>query len=281
MPLFETAALALLLGITEFLPVPASAHLALASQLLGWDKLPAGLLFSVHVGLLLAVVSYYLADLVKIFFYFIDSLAKRKAGPVAKIAYCLLLASLPAAAFWFFLGGIANELMHSIKVIAWATLGYGVLLGVSSYVNRHLVWRNILNIEGERHDSLRHVTFAQAILIGCAQVLAFVPGTSRCGITLTAGLFLGLRPEAAARFSYLLSIPALVMLSILEGGQMLEDPALSGDWPKLIACGAISLFAGLACIHLFMKYISKPGIAFFVAYRCALGVLLLFVSGAF
>lgn len=281
MPLFETAALALLLGLTEFLPVPASAHLALASQLLGWDKLPAGLLFSVHVGLLLAVVSYYLADLVKIFFYFIDSLAKRKVGPVAKIAYCLLLASLPAAAFWFFLGGIAHELMHSIKVIACATLGYGVLLGVSSYVNRHLVWRNILNIEGERHDSLRHVTFAQALVIGCAQVLAFVPGTSRCGITLTAGLFLGLRPEAAARFSYLLAIPVLLVLSFLEGGQMLDEPALSGDWPKFIAFGAISLFAGLACIHLFMKYISKPGIAFFVAYRCALGVLLLFVSGAF
>jgi undecaprenyl-diphosphatase len=277
MPLFETAAFAVLLGIVEFRPVPASAHLELLSGFLKWQSPPLGLLFAIHVGALVAVVCYYLADIVKITGYMVEAVAKKRLGPVAKVGVGILLASLPLAAAWAICGERAFGLVHSIKVIAWACIGFGLLLWISSYVNRHLVWRNILNIEGERHDSLRHVSFQQALIVGFAQIAALLPGTSRSGIVMTSGLFLGIRPEAAARFSFMLGIPVIAGLAIYEWMQIgTVAGAVQIAWPDLLFAAVLSFGASLASIHLFLKYVSKAGMGLFATYRIAFGACLLF-----
>lgn len=276
MTLTHVTVLALIQGLTEFLPVSSSAHLILPSQLLGWPDQGLGFDVAVHVGTLLAVICYYLADLVKITAYTIESMVTRRMGPVAKIGFCLILATIPAAVFGFAFEQQISTIARSVQVIAWTTIGYGILLGVSSYVNRHLVWRNILSIEGERADSLRHLTFQQALIIGFAQALSIVPGTSRSGITLTAGLFLGMRPEAAARFSFLLSIPVIIASATLEGIKLVKHPELMGcDWTDMLLGAAIAFFTALLVIHFFLKFIAKSGMAVFVVYRVLLGAALL------
>ncbi len=276
MTLTHVTVLALIQGLTEFLPVSSSAHLILPSKLLGWPDQGLGFDVAVHVGTLLAVICYYLADLVKITAYTIESMVTRRMGPVAKIGFCLILATIPAAVFGFAFEQQISTIARSVELIAWTTIGYGILLGISSYVNRHLVWRNILAIEGERADSLRHLSFQQALIIGFAQALSIVPGTSRSGITLTAGLFLGMRPEAAARFSFLLSIPVIIASATLEGIKLIEHPELMGcAWTDMLLGAAIAFFTALLVIHFFVKFIAKSGMAVFVVYRVLLGAALL------
>lgn len=276
MSIIMITVLALVQGLTEFLPVSSSAHLILPAQILGWPDQGLGFDVAVHVGTLLAVICYYLPDLVKITGFTLDSIASRKMTPVARIGWCIVLATIPCCVAGFFLEGYISTLARSIEIIAYTTIGYGILLGLSSYVNRHLVWRNILNIEGQRPDSLRKLTFQQALIIGCAQALALVPGTSRSGITLTAGLFLGLRPEAAARFSFLLSIPIIMASAVLEGIKLYQHPELSGaTWSDMLIGGVLSFVVAVAVIHWFLKFVGKSGMALFVFYRVALGITLL------
>ena len=276
MTILQITVLALIQGLTEFLPVSSSAHLILPSQLLNWPDQGLAFDVAVHLGPLLAVVVYYLSDLVKITVFTVNSVIERRMTPVARIGWCLIIATIPAAVCGFFFEKYVSSTLRSVEVIAWATIGFGLLLGVSSYVNRHLVWRNINNIEGQRSDSLRRITVSQALLIGCAQALALIPGTSRSGITLTAGLFSGMRPEAAARFSFLLSIPIIAASGCLEGYKLWEDPAQAwSQWPDLLIGAVISFAVAIAVIHWFMKYISKSGMTVFVLYRLILGTSLL------
>lgn len=276
MTILQVTVLALIQGLTEFLPVSSSAHLILPSQLLNWPDQGLAFDVAVHLGTLLAVICYYLSDLVKISVYTVNSVIERKMTPVARIGWCMIIATVPTAICGFFFESYISTVLRSVEVIAWATIGFGLLLGISSYVNRHLVWRNINNIEGQRSDSLRHLTFSQALLIGCAQTLALIPGTSRSGITLTAGLFSGMRPEAAARFSFLLSIPVIAASGCLEGYKLFKHPELAmSTWPDLLIGAVISFAVAIAVIHWFMKYISKSGMKLFVFYRLALGITLL------
>lgn len=278
MTMLQVTVLAIIQGLTEFLPVSSSAHLILPYQLLGWPDQGLAFDVAVHVGTLLAVICYYLADLVKIGTYTIESILTGRVSPVGRVGFCLIIASIPVGIAGFFLEDFVSTAARSIELIAYTTIAYGLLLGLASYVNRHLLWRNILNMEGERPDTLRHVNYQQAIIIGLAQALAIIPGTSRSGITMTAGLFLGLRPEAAARFSFLLSIPVILASGCLEGYKFFttDDPNVTFGIQMLLG-GAIAFFVSMAVIHLFMKFIAKSGMGIFVIYRVLLGALLLWI----
>lgn len=276
MPLTHIVVLALIQGITEFLPVSSSAHLILPSQLLCWEDQGLHFDVAVHIGTLLAVIFYYLSDLVKITTYTIESVVKRRNTPVSLIGWYIVIATIPAGLCGILFESYVSSVARSIEVIAYTTIGFGLLLGLASYCNRKLCWRTIASIQGERADSLRHMTFQQAVIIGFAQALALIPGTSRSGITLTAGLFLGLRPEAAARFSFLLSIPIILASGLLEGIKLLDSPV--GADPIEMLMGAVIAFVTAICvIHLFMKYISKSGMGIFVLYRIVLGCFLLYM----
>ena len=278
MSLLHVFILALIQGLTEFLPVSSSAHLIFPSHLLGREDQGLSFDVAVHVGTLLAVVLYYLADIVKISTFTIEAVVKRKVSPIAKIGFCVIIGTLPVV----IVGGlfektISTVIRDSIDVIAYATIGFGLLLGLASYVNRRIVWRNIDNVQGARADSLRGLTYVQALVIGFAQAIAIIPGTSRSGITMTAGLFLGLKAEAAARFSFLLSIPVILASGLFEILKLYKQETLELQWVNLILGGFISFAVALVVIHLFLKFIAKSGMAVFVIYRVLLGAILLWM----
>ena len=132
-------------------------------------------------------------------------------------------------------------------------------------------------MQGARADSLRGLTYVQALVIGFAQAIAIIPGTSRSGITMTAGLFLGLKAEAAARFSFLLSIPVILASGLFEILKLYKQETLELQWVNLILGGFISFAVALVVIHLFLKFIAKSGMAVFVIYRVLLGAILLWM----
>lgn len=279
MTLLQVVVLALIQGLTEFLPVSSSAHLIFPSKLLGWNDQGLAFDVAVHVGTLLAVVCYYLSDLVKISTYTIEACIRRRQTPISKVGFCLIIATIPVCISGLLFEEQISSWARSLEIIAWATIGYGLLLGLASYLNRHFIWPNIINNEGGRADSLRGLSYVQAIIIGLSQALAIIPGTSRSGITLTAGLFLGLRPEAAARFSFLLSIPVILASATFEGIKLYKHPELfeQADYLSMSLGILLSFFTALIVIHLFMKFIAKSGMALFVIYRLLLGAALLWL----
>lgn len=276
MPITHIVVLALLQGITEFLPVSSSAHLIFPSQLLGWEDQGLAFDVAVHVGTLLAVIFYYMSDLVQISTHTIESVIKRRQTPLSRIGWYIIIATIPAGFAGLLLEGYVSTVARNIHIIAYTTIGFGILLGIASYLNRKINWRTIVNIQGQRADSLRHMTLNQAIIIGFAQALALIPGTSRSGITLTAGLFLGLRPEAAARFSFLLSIPIILASGSLEGYKLITDQTVGANPIEMLIGGIIAFVTAIIVINLFMKFISKSGMAVFVIYRILLGSTLLY-----
>ncbi len=278
MTLLHVFVLAIIQGLTEFLPVSSSAHLIFPSNLLGWPDQGIAFDVAVHIGTLLAVVLYYFADLVKIGSYTIESCITRRITPVSKIGFCVIIATLPVCVIGaLFEGYISSELRESIDIIAYSTIGFGLLLGLASTVNKNLVWHKIENIEGIRSDSLRNMSYLQATVIGFAQSVAVFPGVSRSGITLTAGLFLGMKPEAAARFSFLLSIPVIMASGLFEVLKLIKAESLDVQWVNLILGALISFIVAILVIHLFLKYIAKSGMAIFVIYRVLLGLVLLYL----
>lgn len=279
MTLTHILALALIQGLTEFLPVSSSAHLILPSQLLGWPDQGLGFDVAVHVGTLAAVCIYYFRDLLKIAAGVISACLGRGMGVPAKVGFCMVIATIPAALAGMLLEADISTMVRSIRVIAWTTILYGLLLGLASLLNRRAL-RTDPKAEGERPDSLKALTWTRAVIIGLAQALALVPGTSRSGITLTAGLLLGMRPQSAARFSFLLSVPVILASAVLEGHKLIANPELSGASFGDMALGAsISFVSAILVIHFFMKFIARSGMALFVIYRLALGAALLFFLG--
>ena len=275
MTMLQIVVLAVIQGLTEFLPVSSSAHLIFPGQLLGWPDQGLAFDVAVHVGTLFAVIFYYLADLIKITTFTLESMVTRRQTPMSHIGWCLTIATIPVIVAGFMLEDHIATVARSIEVIAYTTIGYGILLGLASAVNRKMVWRTISNVQGERSDTLRHLTMQQAFVIGMAQMLALVPGTSRSGITLTAGLFMGMRPEAAARFSFLLSIPVILGSGILEGTKLYEEGIGGASMMQMFIGAVISFLVAILVIHFFMIFIAKSGMAVFVIYRILLGSLLL------
>ena len=256
MPITHIVVLALLQGLTEFLPVSSSAHLIFPSQLLGWEDQGLAFDVAVHLGTLLAVIIYYMSDLVQIGTHTIESAIKRKQTPLSRIGWFIIIATIPAAAAGLLLEPYIATVARSIHVIAYTTIGFGILLGIASYINRKINWSTIVNIQGRRSDSLRGMTIHQAIIIGFAQALALVPGTSRSGITLT--------------------IPIILASALLEGIKLFNNETIGANPIEMLIGGVISFVTSIIVISLFMRYISKSGMAVFVVYRVLLGVALLY-----
>jgi undecaprenyl-diphosphatase len=263
MPLIQILVLALIRGLTEFLPVSSSAHLILGSKALGWPD--QGLVFDVatHLGTLVAVFIYFRRELM--------DMAKAWLGPVTSesdrqhraMAVYLALASIPA----LFAGALAHDLvefyLRDIRIIAWTTIGFGLLL-----------W--IADARGAREVKLEQINLRSALLIGLAQALALIPGTSRSGITITAGRFLGLTPDAAARFSFLLAIPIIGAAGSYGALRVIMGDA-NIDWTAFVLAMAFSAAAGWVCIAAFLALLKRVGLMPFVIYRLVLGLVLLWI----
>ena len=251
------ALLAVIQGVTEFLPVSSSAHLILPAQLLGWPD--QGLLFdvAVHAGTLCAVMFYFRHTLASL----IASLAPG-AGAHRSELWALTIATVPVLVAGLVLKDVIATEARSIGVITAATLGFGVLLGIADRVS---------NRAGAARDK---VSYRDALLIGMAQVFALIPGTSRSGVTITAALFLGYHPAAASRFSFLLSMPVIagaLLVMLLSW----ETPAGSASAEVILGAFVIAAVFAYATIKSFMYLLQRVGLMPFVFYRLILGMLLL------
>lgn len=247
--------LALVQGLTEFLPVSSSAHLILAGDALGAGQ---DLAFDVaaHLGTLVAVVVYFRRELAG----FAAAALRGGAPRERRLAGLIALATLPAAAAGFaFHDQIAVEL-RSARLIAATTVGFGVLLWVSD------------RFRSESRDEYA-LAWRGALGVGMAQALALVPGVSRSGITMTAALFLGLSRQAAARFSFLLAIPVLALAGAYEAWQVAgQETAIR--WREFWLAALFAGISGYAVIGLFLRWIERVGMTPFVLYRLVLGCVL-------
>lgn len=260
--LYQAVLLALLQGFTEFLPISSSAHLVIPSLLLDWPDQGLAFDVAVHVGTLAAVLLYYRNDLLQMARAWFGSFGS--AGPTqdSRLVWYLLWATIPAGLVGLFGGDFIEANLRSLPVIATTTLVFGLLLGMSQ---RHA------NRAG--HSAGEALTLPIALAIGFAQALAPIPGVSRSGITITAGLYLGLSRQAAARFSFLLSIPIIASAGALHLAELIGG-AQPVDWRAIIVGTIVSGVTAYLCIAAFLKLLDRVGLMPFVYYRIALAVLL-------
>lgn len=256
--------LALVQGLTEFLPISSSAHLILPSQLLAWPDQGLAFDVAVHLGSLLAVVGYFRRDVWAMLTAWLASLARKPhASADSRLAWWVIFGTIPAGLAGLLLEDFIEQHLRSMLVIAVATIVFGALLWWSdrrSGANRELSqlnWRSVL-------------------IIGVAQAVALIPGTSRSGITMTAALALGFQKSQAARFSFLLSIPLIAAAALLKGLELAQS-ALPVYWGEILAGLLLSGVSAYLCIALFLKWIERVGFLPFVLYRFALGAVLLAV----
>ncbi len=253
--------LAIVQGLTEFLPISSSAHLVLLPQVLNWPD--QGLVFdaAVHIGSLIAVVFYFRVEVKRMLKSWTCSLMGGKADRDSLLAWWVIIGTLPAVVFGFLLQGPIEEKLRTPWVVALASIGFGLLLWYA-------------DASGRRTRNEFELNLKDVLLIGWFQVLALIPGVSRSGITITLALFLGLTREAAARFSFLLAMPVIFASGVLQTARMFTEVSPIGWLDLLLGVLLSALSAGL-CIHYFLRLIDRIGMFPFVIYRVLLGVTII------
>jgi undecaprenyl-diphosphatase len=255
--------LGLIQGVTEFLPISSSAHLILLPRLLGWPDQGLAFDVAVHVGTLLAVLWHFRDRLWPLVLDTLQSLLRRRPVGESALGWAIIIATLPLVAGALILADAAETVLRGPLVIAWATIGFGLLLGWAAR-------------RGQHHRDEHSIGPGAALVIGAAQVLAIIPGTSRSGITMTAGLWLGLAPAAAARFSFLLSIPAIALAGGWKGWQLLGTD-VDVEWSLFLLGTFVAGVSAYACIRTFLALVERIGMVPFVLYRLLLGAVLLWL----
>ncbi len=253
--------LAVVQGLTEFLPISSSAHLVLMPKLFGWPD--QGLVFdvAVHIGSLIAVVFYFRVEVRRMLIAWTGSLLGKPADRDSLLAWWVIIGTLPAMVVGYFLHATIETHLRAAWVVAAASIGFGLLLWLSDSV-------------GTRRRTEFELRLRDVLIIGCCQVLALIPGTSRSGITITMGLFLGLTRQAAARFSFLLAMPVILASGGFQTIQLITE---SGpiSWINLLSGVILSAISAGLCIHFFLRLVERLGMLPFVIYRVLLGILIL------
>ncbi len=274
MTIVQAIVLGIIQGLTEFLPVSSSGHLVFIPHLFGWTD--QGLAFDVvmHVGTLVAVVVYFRDRLWGIVKSFVgrghsESISvplKREEGSInnRKLGWLLLLTIIPAGIVGLFFGDAIEANLRLPVVIGVGLIFWGVVLWIADYLSR-------------KHGStkaLKHVGWKEAVFIGCMQAIALIPGTSRSGITMTAGLFSGLSKKTAAEFSFLMSVP-IIMIAGFVGILDMASASESVAFVPLTAGFISSMLSGFVAIWGLMKILQKWSFMPFVVYRIVVGMLIL------
>lgn len=260
---YQIFLLAIVQGITEFLPISSSAHLILPSQLLGWPDQGQAFDVAVHVGSLGAVMAYFRKDLLQMTKGSLQGVATKRWNSDLSMVWNVVIGVLPAVFFGFVYGGWIETNLRSGYIIACTTIVFGIALFLAD--------RRTSYLYGEKDLNWRH-----ALIIGFAQALALIPGTSRSGITITAALFLGYDRESSARYSFLLSIPIIAGAGLLKTIDLIQSPA-AVDWTAIWLGTIVAFVSAYACIHWFLLLLNRIGMTPFVIYRLFLGVILLLV----
>jgi len=259
--------LALVQGITEFLPISSSAHLILAPKLFGFADQGMAFDVAIHVGSLLAVIGYFRNELNQIIRDFFASLGRpENSTEHSKMGWMIIIATIPIIFTGLFFKSFIELHMRTAMMIAIPTIIFGLLL----------YWSDL---KGRKEREASSVAWKDALIIGLFQSIAIFPGTSRSGITMTAGLMLGLTRKAASKFSFLLSIPTIIMSGIYVTYRLVSSSEQI-IWSDLLFGATLSFASAYLCIHLFLSFIERCGMLPFVVYRLILGVVLLFIAVA-
>lgn len=258
MSIWQAVILGLVQGLGEFLPVSSSAHLVLVPWLFGWRDY--GLTFDValHLGTLVAVLIYFWKDWMRL----ISGAIKGSGNSEGRLFWYLVLACVPGAVFGFLLEHKAETSFRSPVLVALMLIIMGVFL----------LWADA---RGAKRVSMNRMGGWRSLVIGFSQALAIIPGVSRSGVTMTAGLFSGLTREAAARFSFLLSAPIILGAGLVKIPDLLHQPG-SIDLPFIVGI-VVSALSGLVAIGFLLRYIETRDFRPFAWYRFALGFLVLVV----
>lgn len=263
MDLTQALILAIVQGLTEFLPISSSGHLVLMPVLFGWEDQGLAFDVAVHLGTLAAVLFYFRRDLWPMTRDALGTLRGGRRTRESDLAWWVLIGTVPAVICGLLFADAIGTLLRSPLVIAWTMAGFGLLLWLSDRFGRR-----------ERDES--QLGWRDALIIGLAQAVSLIPGTSRSGITITAALFLGLDRQAAARFSFLLSIPIIVAATCYELLKLLREP-VQADWLALglgaVTAGAVAYLT----IRGFIALLGRMGMGPFVVYRLCLAAVLFWV----
>ena len=255
--------LAIVQGITEFLPISSSGHLILAPHIFGFADQGLAVDVAVHLGSLLAVMLFFRQDIATLWLAWWRSVWHQQSSGESRLAWSIILATVPVMICgWLLKDWIASDL-RAPWIIATTTLVFGLLLAWADH-------------RGTRQRTLSELSLRDAGWIGLAQVLALIPGTSRSGITMTAGLWLGLSRQEAARFSFLLSIPTILAASVLITADLAQSSAPVA-WAELGITLILSAITAYLCIHFFLRFIERIGMWPFVIYRILLAGLIFVV----
>lgn len=272
MSLLEAVVLGLLQGLTEFLPVSSTAHLRIAPELAGWPDPGAAFTAITQLGTLVAVLAYFRRDLWRIARTWAASLARPELrGELdARMGWYVIVATVPIAVFGAVFDDQVEGGARDLRLVAWSLIGFGLVLLAADRL-------------GSKRRGIERITTRDGILVGLAQALALVPGVSRAGATITAGLFLGLDRPAAARFSFLLSVPAVALAGLYEL-RVLRDAGSHGGLDPVGTGVAtlVALMSGYAAIAYFLRFLQRHSLGVFVVYRVLLGaaILALLARGA-
>ncbi|NKB51921.1 MAG: undecaprenyl-diphosphate phosphatase [Rhizobiaceae bacterium] len=260
MSIEQILVLAIVQGLTEFLPVSSSGHLILIPAFTGWKDQGSATDIMVHVGSLFAVLVYFWRDVLNLAGGLGD-LMKGRITAQSRMVTLIGIATVPALLFGAVLkfSGL-SDVIRSVELVAWGAIFFGILMYIADRI-------------GRTTKKMEDMTLAPAIIIGISQAIALIPGTSRSGITMTAARFMGFERGEAARFSFLLGIPAITAAGIftaLESAQQGHNMSADAYWAAFL-----TFFAALAAIALLMALVRRTTFLVFVIYRCALGLLLL------
>ncbi len=263
MDILQILVLAIVQGLTEFLPVSSSAHLILVPILTEWPDQGLAFDVAVHVGTLSAVVLYFRKEISKMTQSWLGSVTGKGFDQDARLAWAVLFGTIPVGLAGLVFKDFIEANLRSEFVIATSTLVFALLLW----------WADV---KGRRQRDEYKINWKDVLIIGIAQAFALIPGTSRSGVTITAGLVMGLTRQAAARFSFLLSIPVILLAGGLETIEYLEEASIV-DMQPLMVGAILSGVSAYLCIHYFLKLLEKIGMLPFVIYRIVLALFLYLV----
>ena len=276
MGFIEAIILGLIQGLTEFLPISSSAHLRIAGEFLPSATDPGATFTAItQIGTELAVILYFRKDITRIigrwFRHFRPSSGTHansvpKNDPDVRLGWLIIIGTVPIVVIGFFAQSYIRSTFRSLWLVAIVLIVFGIILGLADYL-------------GKRTRSITEMTYGHGVAIGFAQVLALIPGVSRSGATMTAGLSLGYTRPAAARFGFLLAIPAVFGSGLYELVHSFGEPEGAYGYAETAVATVVAFVVGYAVIAFLMRYIEKRSFLPFVIYRILLGTLLLVLLG--
>jgi len=254
--------LAIVQGLTEFLPISSSGHLVLVPYLFEWTDQGLAFDVAVHFGSLAAVCIFFRGDIASLLSGGMQVVTGNVKTPESRMALAIALGTVPAALAGLFFASWIEQNLRDPAVIVYTLAGYGILMALADRF-------------GRRERNMASVGLKDALIIGCAQALALVPGTSRSGVTITAARFLGFERTDAARFSFLLSAPVILLAAAYKFLELLS----SGEpvaWGQLGLGALVSCVVAYISIEFFMRVVTRIGLAPFTIYRLILAAVILY-----